>query len=179
MGKAQRSCGMNLMNSQSPEMARFLYMMLLARSDVLEKKVRDANEATDRIEKLNSEVNFLNEYLDSEDCSYMDRKETESDILSIKNEIRILEQNVQAGKHLSVRARQVRRTIYELHDIIEQFEEKEKQAKKRNYQLERDCLLGRIDTLLRCEKTKKNMQKIEKQQKRIQEIENYLRMNTR
>ena len=72
---------MKLMNSQSPEMARFLYMMLLARSDVLEKKVRDANEATDRIEKLNSEVNFLNEYLDSEDCSYMDRKETESDIL--------------------------------------------------------------------------------------------------
>ena len=53
---------MKLMNSQSPEMARFLYMMLLARSDVLEKKVRDANEATDRIEKLNSEVNFLNEY---------------------------------------------------------------------------------------------------------------------
>ena len=100
-------------------------------------------------------------------------------MVTIKNEIRTLEPNVQAGKHLSVRARQVRRTIYELHDIIEQFEEKEKQAKKRNYQLERDCLLGRIDTLLRCEKTKKNMQKIEKQQKRIQEIENYLQMNTR
>lgn len=120
---------MKLQNAKSPEMAKFLLMMLLSRSKVLEKKVQEGNCATDTIAKRRSELDCLNDYLENSDCSYLDRKETESDILSLKNEIRRLEQDEAIGERASASLRQIQRAVYKLNDIVAKFETQEKHAK--------------------------------------------------
>ena len=105
---------MKLQNAKSPEMARFLSMMLNERKCAWERRVIAGQKSEERAKHVNDRITWLEGYMDRDDVSYIDRLDTHKDVLSYKNELRFLESNIEDGRKAAVRVAQINKALQEI-----------------------------------------------------------------
>ncbi len=105
---------MKLQNAKSPEMARFLSMMLNERKCAWERRVIVGQKSEERAKHVDERITWLEKYMDSDDCSYIDRLDTHKDVLSYKNELRFLESDIEDGRKAAARVAQINKALQEI-----------------------------------------------------------------
>ena len=170
---------MKLNNVKSPEMARFLLMMLTERWRTYADKTLRGNRGFYRIKELNHIVSSLESYLDIGDCSYNEAAETRADILSYKNEIQQLEQEFNAGEQARKRAEKINVVITQVRKIVDENEKQAERAKTESLIQEKRQLNSQINRIFCDDFTDMKMEAVKKKEKRIADITNILQQHRR
>lgn len=102
---------MKLQNAKSPEMARFLSMMLNERKCAWERRVIAGQKSEERAKHVGERITWLEKFMDSDDVSCIDRIDRYKDVLSYKNELRFLESNIEDGRKAAARVAQINKAL--------------------------------------------------------------------
>lgn len=102
---------MKLQNTKSPEMARFLSMMLNERKCAWERRVIAGQKSEERAKHIGERITWLEKFMDNDDVSCIDRLDRYKDVFLYKDELSFLELNIKDGRKAAVRVAQINKAL--------------------------------------------------------------------